>query len=285
MIMSNMTLLDLPDEIIEHILTFVGERDVGRARQVNRKLRMITSQPFLITRFPHIYVDGSLYLKEQVYFTPTIRNLLLKTTETNDLQWLVSRLTPIMREVLKGHKLVWLLITIVAQAVCSDTVWQHIIPVDRYNVLPYPGRSAIDRLYGNQRNMWGEASEHIRNSLHPILYFAPSCWSSACVQARVILIDDWNISDVLAAMDIRHKWHEEISDSLSEPTLMGSKYHQVCECMMLLRIDKTLLLKFKSMIDECIGPLGQLLMDGDFNLSVLSFTDNPWIIQYAQLVG
>lgn len=81
----------LPDEIIEHILTFVKDRDLGRCRQVNRRLHHIANSPYIVTLFPHISLDGLLYLKEQAYFTPALRDRILATTESNDLEWLVSR--------------------------------------------------------------------------------------------------------------------------------------------------------------------------------------------------
>jgi hypothetical protein len=102
-------ILDLPDELIEYILTFVTERDLARCRQVDRTLYIIANNPYLIKQFPHLYVHGSLYLKEHAYFTPTIRHWILKTHDTNDLDWLISRTTPIINEVFKGDMMAWAL--------------------------------------------------------------------------------------------------------------------------------------------------------------------------------
>jgi hypothetical protein len=57
----------LPDELIGHVLSFVTERDLGRCRQVNQRLYTIANDPYILTRFPHIYVDGFLFLKEQIH--------------------------------------------------------------------------------------------------------------------------------------------------------------------------------------------------------------------------
>jgi hypothetical protein len=57
---------ELPDELIGRVLSFVTERDLGRCRQVNRRLYTIANDPYILTQFPHIYVDGFLFLKEQI---------------------------------------------------------------------------------------------------------------------------------------------------------------------------------------------------------------------------
>lgn len=86
------SLLELPPEIIMHILTMLDERSLGKARLICRALRIYTNDHMVIKQFPHCYIFGQYYLNEQAYHTESLLREIFKTSDP-DYKWLVSRTT------------------------------------------------------------------------------------------------------------------------------------------------------------------------------------------------
>jgi hypothetical protein len=273
-----MLIKDLPDEVIEHILTFVKDRDLGRCRQVNRRLYQIANSPYIVTLFPHISLDGSLYLKEQAYFTPTLRDRILMTTESNDLEWLVSRTTPFFKEV---SSTVWFIIISSAyttsECKATDVYWMSIVDMNS----PY-------KPYYDE-GLWAWAVNAIVSS-----HVEPgSCWYattdnvwSATGDIVKSITDDYadTIVNIVTELNIARNVHRAVD------TYSGRKCYQISECMMLLAINKTLILSIKDIVSRPrTAPLPKAyshILEKPLFLPkhvLENLKDNPWIKQYMEL--
>jgi hypothetical protein len=285
--LSTLLMLDLPDEMIEYILTFVKDRDIGRCRQVNRRLYQIANDPHIVKRFPHISVDGSLYLKEQAYFTPTLRDRILTTTETNDLEWLVSRTTPIFREVCNNDIIAWVIMMItiwdVSGCIASKEKRLSRILADRDISDDLVYHAAWNAAYDSA---WGCVVDVVNdNVVGDAVVWSSECdltklvyEAISCVVGQHMTIDN-NIKNIVKDMNITDSWR------------IGSKCYQISECRVLLAINKTLLSRIKDIIhlEDINISLPDVFFwvdarrdDGRYPLN-LKLKDNPWIIQYREL--
>jgi hypothetical protein len=264
-------LTDLPDEIIDHILTFVKERDIGRCRQVNSRLYQITNNPYLVKRFPHIYVDGSLYFKEQAYFTPTLLDRILITTKTNDLEWLVSRTTPIIREVFNGDMMLWGMMIDAAKYCARTSAWNSVS--DTQDVA---WNFAWDALF-DATDDWDGARYAVLDAVWDVDHLLMDPVSDAYL-LKV---------NILNAIEHAHRvgcrmvntFHMVTNMNITTPFLIGLKCYQIHECKMLLSINKTLLSRIKDITDTHLQGITLTLSD-----EVLEeLKDNPWIKQYQDL--
>jgi hypothetical protein len=268
-------MIDLPDEMIEHILTFVKDRDIGRCRQVNRRLYQIANDPHMVKRFPHITVDGSLYLKEQAYFTPTLRDRILTTTQTNDLEWLVSRTTPVFREVYhstKPNMTAWFIIMATAHNLAENIACQS---------AHEPRRGTY---YVNPFNYYNEGDWAVAVDALTFTYEVSDFWSAFSIGTEDNV---WSAAND-NIMSVAHYYFDNIMDIINDlnlvPLKIGSKCYQISECMMLLAINKSLILSIvkprAKMPTDSESYQSMLLDDIDFFKNI---EDNPWIKQYREL--
>jgi hypothetical protein len=274
--------MDLLDELIDHILTFLKERDIGRCRQVNRRLYQITNRLYLIKRFPHIYVDGSLYLKEQAYFTPALHDRILMTTTTNDLEWLVSRTTPIIREICNGDMMSWIMMI---DAVQTSVLNSAQSAARAAAMMPTTARQSLGQ-YG-QSSQWyaclqaghsvnqAQAEDTGLKAVTNIIYINPSLDAFVEVEDAIDVHAKYGMCRGSPAAIM-------VSDmNITDPVLIGLKCYQIHECRVLLSINKDLLSKIKGITDTHLKDIKLSLPDD----LLKDFKDNPWIKQYQDVIS
>jgi hypothetical protein len=261
--------------MIEYILTFVNDRDLGRCRQVNRRLYRIAHDPYMVKQFPHIYVDGSLYLKEQAYFTPVIRDWIFTHTASQDIDWLVSRTTPIIREIFNGNMMAW---SLMIELYCNRT----------YNVASNTNSTVANGLTWTVINNVFEETNKINISCHMVWNATREAWhleSNFIRNARHAVehqcLHDTTSLYCTCIKVVKDALQPSITDPyLTDPYLIGLKCVQISKCMILLCLNKTLLSKIKDITDTHLKGIEFFLADDDFEY----LKDDPLIKQYNDLV-
>lgn len=255
-----MSLESLPDELVLEILSRLATRDIGNCRQVSKRFHRLCCDPLLLKEFPHIEIDGQIYLKEQAYIAPELLEFILTNNNENDLEWLVSRQTRIMQRV-PCSKMVWCLSFVVgysARIAARDAAWNA------------GGNIAWNTTWNAARNSdWCVIGESAWNSAWNAV------WTSNEVSAAKY--DAWNkvwdvVEDVISKVT-SYEMIGRILSKLSDPVQIGRKSWQIHEYLFLLHMEQSFYRKLQEIAADMTNDIVLDLPEG-----------NPWTVQYHDLI-
>lgn len=237
----------LPDELILKILSFCHPVDLVNCRMVSKQLYRLSMDEHLVKQFPHITIGGTVYLKEYAYRCPELlRTILLR--RHNDLDWLVSRQTEIMKEI--G-------VTLHDWCLSFAAYSAAFVAAANMNVLCE---------WSTHGAAWSSAWHHVT---HPAwCYYMTKfdgVWNNTSKKIGELLrFDQVFITSVL----------DECKDD------HGAKLYQIYECLTLLQLDHRAYQVIKDATAKLNFTISPSWLVQPFSMVD---EDNPWMKQYLKL--
>jgi hypothetical protein len=273
----SLNLTDLPNEMIQYIILFLTEYDIGQCRRVNRKLYLLCNDQHIIHQFPHVEIDGSTYFKEQVYYTPLLRNKAL--VMYNDIEWYISRLTPVMKKygcVQTWAILIHILLYVVERAarkLDSDAIIMNHQngTAHTYQVFAHIGMiesySPVSKSIMTEIN-WSLLCKDIDMSRI----------ADKCINLRNQLLRDVIQQSVPIILDTSVHILSNTGSDITPFTTDHDTFYifKICQCMVYLNINKDIISYIHDMVIQYGDPEYPKLDTVPINLQ-----HNPWIRQYV----
>lgn len=227
-----LSIMNLPDEILLCILGSMNLRDLINTGRVNQRLNAVSQDNTLLRLHPHQIIKDRPYLNEKVYSfktepSPSPSPLLVEVFRNNtvNLDWLIHSATKIIRES-KLTSVGWMMLNFVS-----------IVAIR------------------------GAAVDAISNNNDPTV--KSTCKSSSWWRAGTTV---WNarpyggalkaaIKPIREATRDQSVKADEVIRYLSlmpelDPVDIGARAYHIAECLMLLKIDKSLLDKIQDIVKE-----------------------------------
>lgn len=274
---SEMKICDsLPDEIILKIFCFLNPRDLGNCRQVSRQFYRICHDPQLLRHaFPHICIDGTIYLKEQAYRTPKLLESILTNNKENDLDWLISRQTQAMKNILSS-KTAWGLAFSVLNPIwksIGQAAYRAASSIRQFTEIDYAIWDSIGlpNWDGYDMAVWDTVYEDAWPSVKN------NTWDAARRDAWHAAYDSAVDADIKAELldEMVKRILTKYSDNLVR---LSQKSWQIYECLILLELDQSFYRKVEKIT------VGYRLHGMDLDINMLH-PGNPWATQYHKLFG
>ena len=255
------TFLQLPEELISHILSFTAPDDLLRYRQVCQQFNRITRDQQLIKTFPAVYISNHWYLKEEAYRRPKLLKTILTTNDQSDLEWLVQRQAKIL-ESLDINIVTWCL-SLSAHDAARSAAWD----VARGAAGDGVWRDARDAAWRAAcRAAWSAARSAVLSAARCATWDAP--WAAACAAACGAARSAFNNDSIYTDMI------NQILQESKDPAWIGQKSYQIHETLSLFLLKASFYIKLK-----------ELSLPGLHNPHIAMPDDNQWTLQYNTLFG
>ena len=240
----------LPTEMTQHVLHYLEPRDLSRAALSCTHMQSLSL--YLRQKLPHVIYHDTVMLHEQF-----IHDMIKRPS--NDMEFLVNRLTPIFRECLDSMS--WVL------CVYSTFIVARDLNDNLLNVRGVMYRKMIEAAWASN---WVRTVEPAWEAINDAVYNDSETESATEEETALdsgleLAIDA--VKDMIESYSIRSYLEDQD----------GAKYYQIAECIVLLSIDNTLCDKIRLISEEYLSLY-------DITPQPVRMPKrNPWITQFLEL--
>lgn len=256
---ETMELMNLPDEILLHILSFDDEAQVS-VGTVNLRLDAM-SQAHIRKQPDHHVIGNRAYLREQVYSSPELL-LTLFRDDAIDVPWLVKGTTDIIRG--SGlNTVAWYILQCSAYFFANKVAEAAAKYVAKYPPLGSTWDAGGDAyVYNPGDYVWSDTGDAAGEAVEEIVDYK---WLEtvggkfSCSE----LVTEADVKSYLLRLD------------LTCPADIGRHAYQIAQCLMLRKINRE--------VCDKIDDLTTMRFLDDITYQIDTIPMNPWIEQYHEL--